>query len=325
MRDGRIPPTDGRVMQPDERLRPRWIFRGRDGAWDALMAAIATDPSLPAHWPIAPSGPSMSDGEIVLLWRSGRGGGIAALCTVVGEPEARARPDGPPEVIIGLRIERALGRPIGPVTLLQHPTLRPLAFMDLFETTEHRVKPAQEEALAALLAGHDHLDAAHDADHVNDETRTRIDVPTRLAPVVHQLLAALGADEAPPATPSVAPPSVARPSVAPPATRSWSGRTDAEDTAASATGAVVTSAAPTDSQVAQVEQLAQRHGDDDFTVDEAATTWRTGVGTARSRVERLIDSGLIQRAGTLRPVERPGERPTRGRPPVLYRLTAGSA
>ena len=280
-------------MQFDERLRPRWIFRGRDGAWDALMSSIAIDPSLPAHWPIAPSGPSMADGDAVLLWRSGRGGGVAALCTVVGEPEARARPDGPPEVIIGLRIERALGKAISPARLLQDPVLRPLAFMDLFETTEHRVNQAQEEALAALLFEHDHPDAAHDSD-LDDATRISIEVPVPLAPVVEQLLAALGADETLPAPPR----------------------------SAHALDSGSESAEPTDVQTAQAAQLAARHGDDTFTVDEAATTWRTGIGTARSRVERLIDSGLLRRAGTLRPTERPGGGPTRGRPPVLYRLTA---
>jgi len=296
-------------MQPEERLRPRWVFRGRDGAWDTLMTAIASDPSLPAQWPIAPSGPSMADGEAVLLWRSGRGGGIAALCTVVGEPEAQPRHDGPPEVVIGLRIERALGRPIGPVKLLEDPTLRPLAFMDLLDTTEHRVSVAQEEALAALIAAHDHRDAADGPDRVDDETRTSMDVPTRLVPVVRRLLTALGADEAPHDHP-----------VAP----RTSGRADALDITASLSDVEAITAVPTDVQVAQAEQLAQRHGDEPFTVDEAAATWRTGVGTARSRVERLIDTGLMRRAGTLRPVERPGKGPKRGRPPVLYRLTVGS-
>ncbi len=302
-------------MNLEERLRPRWVFRGRDGAWDVLMAAISSDPSLPAEWPIAPSGPSMEDGDVVLLWRSGRGGGIAAVCAVVGEPEARARPDGPPEVIVGLRIERALGRAIGPVTLLQHPDLRPLAFMDLLETTEHRVTPAQEEGLATLLAEHAHLGASDDQDRVDDETRTTIAVPTRLAPVIHRLLVALGADDAPP-EPST---------VVPPADRSVDSRSDVHGHSRAQPDGGAPSTIPTDIQVAQAEQLAQRHGSDTFTVDDAAATWRTGVGTARSRVERLIESGLMLRAGTLRPVERPGERPTRGRPPVLYRLTAASA
>jgi len=301
-------------MNLEERLRPRWVFRGRDGAWDVLMAAISTDPALPARWPIAPSGPSMEDGDVVLLWRSGRGGGLAALCTVVGEPEARARPGGPPEVIVGLRIKRALSRAIGPMTLLQHPDLRPLAFMDLLETTEHRVTPAQEEALAVLLAEHDRSDASEDQDRVNDESRTPIDVPTRLAPMVRRLLVALGADEAPP-EPSL---------VAPHTGRASADRTDDSGTVGSGTDGTLPPT-PTDIQVAHITQLAQRHGNDTFTVDEAAATWRTGVGTARSRVERLIESGLMLRAGTLRPVEQPGKRPTRGRPPVLYRLTAASS
>ena len=284
--------------RPEERPRPRWIFRGRPGAWDALMTSITTDPSNPAQWPIAPSGPSMSDGDAVLLWRSGRGGGIAALCSVVGEPEARPRPGGPPEVLIGLRIQRALGSPISPSTLLADPVLRPLAFMDLLETTEHRVTPAQEERLAALLERSGTVDPDAGADPVAGEARTAVEVPVRLVPLVRQLLDALGADEPPPASASP----------------------DLRGTA----GAPATSPAapiePTDLQITQTQQLALRYGDATFTVDDAAETWRTGVGTSRSRIERLLESGLVARAGFLRSEERPGVRPTRGRPPVLYRL-----
>ncbi len=289
-------------MPSEERPRPRWLFRGRPGAWDALMGAIATDPSLPALWPIAPSGPSMADGDAVLLWRSGRGGGIAALCTVVGEPEAIPRPDGPPEVVVGLRIERALGHPIAPTTLAVDPILRPLAFMDLLDTTEHRVSPRQEEALAELLAERERISATADPDGVLEEALTTLDVPVRLIPLVEELLAALGAADAPPARAGID--RGERPA---PAAESHGGGSSAE---------------PTGLQIEQAEQLAQRHGTDTFTVDDAAATWRTGVGTARSRVERLLESGLMVRTGTLRPEERPGIRPTRGRPPVLYRLAA---
>lgn len=239
----------------------------------------------------------MSEGDAVLLWRSGRGGGIAALCTVVAEPEALPRPDGPPQVIVELRIERALGRPIAPATLLENPDLRPLAFMDLFETTEHRVTPRQEEALAALLADHEHRRSTVDRGAVMDEDRTTIDVPVRLVALVEHLLAALGADE--PAPVAAATPQRSNPSPA----------SDSEPTGE-----------PTDLQMMQAVTLANRHGDVTFTVDDAAATWRTGVGTARSRIERLLDSGLIVRAGTLRSEDRESVRPTRGRPPVLYRL-----
>jgi len=285
-------------MQPEQRLRPTWLFRGRDGAWDALAAAITEDPTQPVRWPIAPSGPSMSDGDTVLLWRSGRRGGIAAICTVIGEPEAQPRPDGPPEVVIGLRIDRALGHPIAPVRLVQDPVLRPLAFMDLLETTEHRVTPRQEEALSALLEQRDDLTATDDPDGVRDGSTTTLEVPDRLAPLVRELLFALGSEDAPPIAPSPTPPVGAAPTAAP-------------DTPG-----------PTDLQLEHAEELARRHGGGTFTVDEAAAAWRTGVGTARSRVERLVDSGLMVRAGTLRPEERPGIRTTRGRPPVLYRLAA---
>jgi len=299
-------------MQPEGRLRPRWLFRGRPGAWDALAASIAMDPTRTARWPIAPSGPSMADGDAVLLWRSGRGGGIAALCTVVGEPEAQPRPDGPPEVVVGLRIERAFGHPIAPVTLVADPVLRPLAFMDLLDTTEHRVTPRQEEALATLLAHREHLGPGDDPDGVRDQSRATVSVPSRLAPLVEELLVALGADDAPPAP-------VREASAAMRAT-SVQGATS-DPTSGALSGAM--SAGPTALQVAQADQLAERHGGGTFTVDEAAAAWRTGVGTARSRVERLLESGLMERAGVLRSEERPGVRPTRGRPPVLYRLPAG--
>jgi hypothetical protein len=299
-------------MQPEARLRPRWLFRGRPGAWDALTTAIATDPSRPARWPIAPSGPSMADGDVVLLWRSGRGGGIAALCTVVGEPEAQPRPHAPPEVVVGLRIERAFGHPIAPSTLATDPVLRPLAFMDLLDTTEHRVTPLQEEALATLLADREHLDPGDDPDGVRDESRATVAVPLRLVPLVEELLVALGADDAPPAEPRAASSGPRDPS---------SGGTG--DTSISLGTSAASSGEATEMQVEQAEQLAQRHGSETFTVDDAASVWRTGVGTARSRVERLLESGLMERAGVLRSDERPGVRPTRGRPPVLYRLAAG--
>jgi hypothetical protein len=182
--------------------------------------------------------------------------------------------------------------------------------MDLLDTTEHRVTPRQEEALANLLADREHLGPADDPDGIRDESRTTVEVPLRLVPLVEELLIALGADDAPPtqlrATAS-GPPGAASAVVS--STRS--------DTSTGMSGE------PTDLQVEQVEQLGQRHGDETFTVDEAAATWRTGVGTARSRVERLLESGLIERVGVLRSEERPGIRPTRGRPPVLYRLAAG--
>lgn len=263
-----------------------------------LVTALAQDPTRVAHWPIAPSGPSMEVGDAVLLWRSGRGGGVAALCTVVEEPEARTRPDGPPEVVVGLRIERAYSHPIAPATLARSALLRPLAFMDLLDQTEHRVTPAQEEALAALVAERERS-ALSDPDDVASESRTSITVPVRLLPLVEELLVALGADEpAPPPGPLPGPETgAARPEDGP-------------------------SGEPTDLQVTMAEEVARAVGQDPFTVDEAAKVWRTGVGTARSRVERLVDSGLVVRAGTLRPAERPGVRPTRGRPPILYRLAA---
>lgn len=287
--DDDLPAHDGSVDRP----RPRWLFRGRPGAWDVLAASIAEDPTRPVRWPIAPSGPSMDVGDAVLLWRSGRGGGVAALCTVVDEPEAVPRPGQAPEVVVALRIERAYHHPIAPATLARDARLRPLAFMDLLDETERRVTPDQEEALAALVATRDRAGAA-DPDDVTLEERTSVPVPVRLLPLVEELLGALGADE-----PAPAPSLPARPAA------------PADDASPSV---------PTDLQVTHAEEVARAHGGDPFTVDDVAKVWHTGVGTARSRIERLVDSGLVERAGTLRSEDRPGVRPTRGRPPVLYRL-----
>lgn len=284
-----------------DRLRPRWLFRGGPGAWDALMAALADDPTSTARWPIAPSGPSMAVGDPVLLWRSGRGGGIAALCTVMSEPEAEPRPGRAPDVVVGLRMERAYAHPIAPTTLVSDPLLRPLAFLDLLDATEHRVTPAQEEALAALIAAREH-DPAQLPDGDGGEGRVRVAVPERLVPLVTELMVALGA-EGPAATATSDP--AAEPTTEP-----------TTEPAAEPT------AEPTALQVEQASAIARSHGQDPFTVEAVATVWRTGVGTARSRLDRLVDSGLVERAGTDHRPARPGERPTRGRPPVLYRLTA---
>ena len=286
-------------------LRPRWLFRGRPGAWDALVDTLAVDPGGTVRWPIAPSGPSMAVGDAVLLWRSGRDGGIAALCEVVDEPEAVPQPSGPPAVEVGLRMVRAAARPISPATLVRDPLLRPLAFMDLLDETERRVSPAQEEALAALVRERDLQPSEHpapedaDAEDAALAVRETIEVPVGLRPIVEELLVALGADEA--AAPGAPAAPAARPAPSLPTP-------------------------PAPQQSAQAEEVARAHGQGTFTVDDVAAVWRCGVGTARSRIDRLVDCGLVERAGTLRPDERPQERfagrPKRGRPPVLYRLTS---
>ena len=285
-----------------QRPRPCWLFRGREGAWDALADALAADPTRPAEWPIAPTGPSMDVGDAVLLWRSGRGGGIAALCTVVSEPEARPRPGRAPEVVVGLRVERAYAHPIAPATLARDALLRPLAFMDLLDETERRVTAVQEEALAALVVARER-EGVSDPDDVRREERTSVPVPTRLLPLVEELLVALGADD-----PAPAPSAPRRPTSEAPAS-------DASGTAGEHPSA------PTVLQITHAEEVARALGDATFTVDQAAHVWRTGVGTARSRVERLVESGLMRRAGTLPPEQRPGGPSSRGRPPVLYRLS----
>jgi hypothetical protein len=290
-----------------DRPRPRWLFRGRPGAWDTLAASLAEDPTRTAWWPIAPSGPSMALGDAVLLWRSGRGGGIAALCSVVEEPDARPRPGQAPEVVVGLRILRAYAHPIAPATLARDALLRPLAFMDLLDETERRVTPAQEEALAALVARRERA-ASDDPDDVSLEERSSVPVPVRLLPLVEELLVALGADD--PAPPPSGPRRVA-PSgnLTDGAGARDADRSDEDD-----------ASTPTELQIAQAAEVEQALGEATFTVDDVAQVWRTGVGTARSRIDRLVDSGLVARAGLLRSEERPGGRPTRGRPPVLYRL-----
>ena len=292
----------------DVRPRPRWLFRGRPGAWDALAATLAEDPTRTVSWPIAPSGPSMEVGDAVLLWRSGRGGGIAALCTVIEEPEAHARPGLPPEVVVGLRIVRAYAHPIAPATLARIPLLRPLAFMDLLDETERRVTPAQEEALAALVAERERA-VTSDPDDVALEERASVPVPVRLLPLVEELLVALGADDPIPAPTG--------PRRLPERERHAATAATGGDGAASDDGAGAT---PTELQITQAAEVEVALGAEAFTVDDVAQVWRTGVGTARSRIERLVESGLIVRTGILRSEERPGVRPTRGRPPVLYRL-----
>jgi hypothetical protein len=313
-------PRMGPEVSDAARPRPRWLFRGRPGAWDTLVAALAEDPTRTVWWPIAPSGPSMATGDAVLLWRSGRGGGIAALCSVVEEPDARPRPGQAPEVVVGLRILRAYAHPIAPATLARSALLRPLAFMDLLDETERRVTPAQEEALATLVAERERS-ASDDPDDVSLEERASVPVPVRLLPLVEELLVALGADDpAPPrALPHAAP--SAMPGVVPGASAPSAPQRDvatADDAAVLAEAD--TAATPTELQIAQAAEVEDALGEATFTVDDVAKVWHTGVGTARSRVDRLVDSGLVARAGLLRSEERPGGRPTRGRPPVLYRL-----
>jgi len=277
--------------------RPRWVFRGDDAALDGLTAAIATDPLAPFPWPIAPSGPSMDVGDGVLLWRSGREGGVVAACTVLDEPVASVAGGGEPRVTVDVRIDRAFGRPLAPADLLDDASLRPLAFLDLHDATELRLTAVQQDAFAAAVAARDGAGAGSASDDADEDEVVEVPVPRRLLPVVSELLARLGAHEPPP-----------RPSGA---------RQDAVHARTTAP------AAPTDVQLHQAEQAALAHGTDPFTVDQVAATWRTGVGTARSRVERLLEVGLVVRAGTLRGDGVDG-RPTRGRPPVLYRLTTAA-
>jgi hypothetical protein len=286
-------PADAPAATPTA-AAPRWVFRGDDAALDALAAALAADPAAPFAWPIAPSGPSMDRGEGVLLWRSGRGGGVVAACTVLDEPEAAVGAGGSPRVTVAIRVDRAFGRPLAPADLLGEPALRSLAFLDLHDATEVRLGPAQQEAFARAVAARDATGV------VEDEGETVMRVPRRLVPVVEELLARLGAHEPPPPVMAAARP--------------------ADDGAAVAGPPP----APTDLQLQQAEAAAAAHGTGSFTVDQVAVTWRTGVGTARSRVERLVEVGLVARAGTRRPEDADG-RPARGRPPVLYRLALAGA
>jgi len=282
-----VDPHDSTPLVP---AAPRWLFRGDDRAWDALSAALAVDPAGPADWPIAPSGPSMQVGDGVLLWRSGRGGGVAATCTVVGDPEAGRDADGRVTVTVPLRVDRALTTPIPPTTLLDDELLRPLAFMDLMRLTEHRVSAAQEQALRRLFELPEHTAPSDgQGDGPVDGRTVAVEVPVGLVPIVQELLVALGATAQP---------------------------------AARTAAATVT---PSAQLVAQADEAARVHRDEPFTIDDVAATWRTGIGTARSRVDRMLETGLLERTGTVRAASRPGARPTRGRPPVLYRLvTPGS-
>ena len=288
---------------------PRWVFRGDDAALDALAAAVARDPSAPVAWPIAPSGPSMAPGDGVLLWRSGRGGGVVAACTVLDEPIATVAPDGGPRVTVDVRIDRAFGRPIAPAELLDEPTLRPLALLDVHHATELRLSADQQAAFARAVAARDAAGPA-----TEDEGLTVVRVPRRLVPLVEELLVRLGAHEPPPAAPPVSG-----------AAHATDGTRDAGGSAGAGDPDDGPPPAPTDLQLRQAEEVAAAHGTRAFTVDEVAVTWRTGVGTARSRVERLVEVGLASRAGTRRPGDGDGARPARGRPPVLYRLALAGA
>jgi hypothetical protein len=169
---------------------------------------------------------------------------------------------------------------------------------------------AQQDALADLVADRDRHDVSDDPDDVRLEETATVRVPVRLLPVVEHLLDALGARD--PAPPAAGP---GRRSIAHAPTRSRS------TGAAADTGDDVTHG-PTEQQLALVASTRAAHGDRPFTIDEIAASWRTGIGTARSRVERLVDVGLVERAGTQRPTTTDHGRPTRGRPPVLYRLTS---
>ncbi|MGA1078476.1 MAG: hypothetical protein ACO3VG_05845, partial [Nitriliruptoraceae bacterium] len=240
-----------------------------------------------------PSGPAWARGEGVRLGRAGGGGGGGAACTVLDEPEAAVGAGGSPRVTVAIRVDRAFGRPLAPADLLGEPALRSLAFLDLHDATEVRLGPAQQEAFARAVAVRDATGV------VEDEGETVMRVPRRLVPVVEELLARLGAHEPPPPVAATARPAGGATVAGPPP-------------------------APTDLQLEQAEEAAVAHGTRAFTIDEVAVTWRTGVGTARSRVERLVEVGLVARAGTRRPEDADG-RPARGRPPVLYRLALAGA
>lgn len=296
-------------------LRPRWVFRGEDGAWDALTAQVMADPTAPAHWPIAPSGPSMAEGEQVLLWRAGRGGGIVASCTVVTEPEASVGEDGRPRVTVGLRIDRAHHHPIAPAALARIEVLRPLAFMDLLGDTERRLSLAQQDALAALVAARDRHDGSDDPDGVRLEADATVRVPVRLLPVVEHLLAVLGAQD-----PAPSPSGPPRRTVVPPARDLGLEDEDGVRPSGDAHSSDAELHEPSSQHLTLVASVRAAHADAPFTIDEVAQMWRTGIGTARSRIERLVEVGLIERAGTQRPTTTEAGRPTRGRPPVLYRL-----
>jgi len=300
-------------LEPDDPpKRPRWVFRGDDTAWDALADALARAPDRPVPWPIAPSGPSMDPGDRILLWRSGRGGGIAAAATVLSEPDAALDPDGRPRVTVEIRVDRALRTPLAPPRLLEEPSLRPLAFMDVLDATELRLNPAQQVALEQLFE-RDQAAAGSDADRSDDPGRSvSVEVPIALRDLVEELLVRLGARDPSPPRPGLA---AGRPVAATPSRTSASGPTGHDD---------LDRPEPSDTQHELAQAARAAHGTTPFTVDEVAVTWRTGVGTARSRIDRMLEVGLFERAGTLRAEERPGVRPTRGRPPVLYRLAAVS-
>jgi len=310
-------------------FQPRWVFRGDAAAWDALSAQLADDPTAPARWPIAPAGPDIAQGDQGVLWRAGHGGGIVASCTVVEEPEASIGPDGAPRVTVGLRIDRAHHDPITPAVLAHDAALRPIAFMDLLGDTERLLSPEQQVALTTLIAARDLRAVSAAANgtsstngtngHVNAATNgtngassdldlaVTLRVPVRLVPVVQQLLNALGAEE-----PATAPEDAHRRTAGGVGPR----RSDPRPAVQS-----LPSTEPTEQHLSLAAAASLAYGDAPFTVEQVAQVWETGNCTARSRVERLVDVGLVERAGTQRQEPDEDGRPARGRPPVLYRLT----
>lgn len=295
--------------------RRRWVFRGDEVAWDALMASIVRDPSAPVSWPIAATGPSVEEGDHVLLWRSGGGGGIAALCEVTDTEEPpTVGPDGRLASSVKVRVLRALPHPIPALRLAADDVLRPVAFLDLLRLSDHRLTAAQDAALDALLASWppdaataDAADGTSRGPDADAETETAADapssprrgrarlkvtVPRSLVPLVEELVAAMDPGR--------------------PAAR---GRATASSTARRRAAAL----APDDAR-SVTEHLRRAFDDRPFTTAELAELLGLGAAAARGRLASLVDAGLVERApggGGLRAAD---GTPLRGRPPTRYLL-----
>lgn len=283
-------------------LRRGWVFGGDEAAWDALADAIVRDPAAAVPWPISAVGPSTEPGDRVLLWRSGAEGGIAAVCEVVDEEEPPVvTADGRRMSSVRLRVHRALARPVPATRLARVDVLRPIAFFDLLRVADHRLTPEQDRAIDEVLA-EDALDVA------DDETMATIRIPSRILPLVEELVEALDGG------PRRSAPAPRRPSVTSP-------------TGPTSNGTRAPRRRGTDPAVllGEVVALGGDFASGTFTTAELAEHLGVDVGTARTRLRTLTEADLVAEADRGEPRRDANGNPLRGRPPTRYRIVTSAS
>jgi DNA-binding transcriptional ArsR family regulator len=279
-------------------IRRGWVFGGDERAWDVLADAMVRDPAAAVPWPISAVGPSTEPGDRVLLWRSGADGGIAAVCEVVDEEEPPVvTPDGRRMSSVRLRVHRALARPIPATRLARVDVLRPIAFFDLLRVPDHRLTPEQDRAIDDLMA--EELVEAPD-----DESMATIRIPSRILPLVEELVEALDGGERRPAPPTPRAPRAPRMRTTPTVRADAAGRRGP---------------AP-ERLAAELAGLGAPFADDAFTSAELASALGVDVSAARSRLRALTEAGLVEETDRGGPRRDADGRPMRGRPPTRYRL-----